>query len=83
MKNPTNKGTNPNNVIANIPDVNICHAKLDIIDNNKCPAIIFALNLNPKIIPLLTCETNSINTKNHDIPNGAPLGINIDKKFNP
>jgi hypothetical protein len=82
MKNPINNGTNPNNVIANIPDVNICHAKLDIIANNKCPAIIFAPNLNPNIIPFATCEINSINTKNHDIPNGAPFGINIDKKFN-
>ena len=31
IKNPINNGTNPNIVIPNIPDVNICHAKLDII----------------------------------------------------
>ena len=60
------------------PAVNIVHVNPLKIANNKCPAVMFALNRKPRLIAFTICDTNSIGINNGANAIGDPLSIKFD-----
>jgi len=80
--NNNNIGTNPAKKNTP-PNANNVQAKVDIIFNNVCPAIILANNRIDKLKGLNKCDINSITTIKGAINIGVPGGIKKLKKCIP